>query len=155
MKIDDIIQKYSLQKHPEGGFFAENYRSSSIVNNVNGSERPAVTDIYYLLQQGQISRFHKVVSDELWHFYEGASLRLFKYDGNNVSETVIGPNCADGYKVVVEGGVYQAAISAGEYSLVGCTVAPGFEFEDFSFFSDCPEIADGFKLQFPYLAYLL
>lgn len=156
MKIDDIIKKYSLQKHPEGGYFSETYRSIQTVIATNDERRrTAVTDIYYLLQKGQISRFHKVVSDEIWHFYEGDQLKLIKYDGEAVSEYLIGPDCDDGYKVVVEGGVYQAVEPMGEYALVGCTVAPGFEFEDFSFMTDYPSVEQDFRLNHPDYTYLI
>ena len=156
MNFNKIITKYSLQKHPEGGYFCETYRSkSSLLSPINGKERASVTDIYYMLTQGETSRFHKVIHDEIWHFYEGSPLKLFKYDGKCISEYTIGPNCDDGYKVVIEAGMYQAAITTGEYSLMGCTVAPGFDFNDFSFLSDDVEAANEFKNSFPSHKYLI
>ncbi len=72
LNIENLIIKYNLQKHPEGGYFAEIYRSDSIVDSpVNGEKRNALTDIYYLLEKGEVSRFHKVIHDEIWNFYEG------------------------------------------------------------------------------------
>lgn len=156
MDLDQLIKKYSLHPHPEGGFFAETYRSAKkVIARIDGRERSAVTDIYYLLQKGQISRFHKVVNDEIWHFYEGEPLKLIKYDGTEIHEQIIGPNCGGGYKMVVEGGIYQAAMPIGEYSLIGCTVAPGFEFQDFSFLADDTGLVESFKLQYPDYLYLL
>lgn len=155
-KISELISKYNLEKHPEGGYFSETYRSEQVVSSpVNSQERAAVTDIYFLLPQGEVSRFHKVLHDELWHFYEGAPLQLVKYNGHDVSEQVIGPDAQGGYKVIVEGGVYQAAVSLGEYTLVGCTVAPGFDFADFSFLADCPEEKRKFETEFEAYQHLL
>lgn len=147
--MDELIKKYSLQKHPEGGYFAETFRSESILTSpINDQKRAAVTDIYYLLTKGEISRFHKVSHDEIWHFYEGDPLMVVKFDGNAVSEYLIGPACPDGYKVVVEGGCFQAAVPQGEYSLLGCTVAPGFDFADFSFLLDFSEEASAFEVKY-------
>jgi len=136
--MKDLIKKYGLAPHPEGGYFREIYRSDICLESpATKTMRNAATHIYFLLAKGQVSRFHRVIHDELWHFYQGAPLRLIQYDGSKIKEEVIGPEAA--YMSVVPGNVWQAAESAGEYSLVGCTVAPGFDFEDFSFLSDAPE----------------
>ena len=138
-----LIKKYNLQKHPEGGHFAETYRScQTVISPVNGKKRNTLTDIYFLLASGEISRFHKVLHDEIWNFYEGDPLRIIRFDGTALSEHIIGPDSEDGYKVVIEAGVWQAAVTTGKYSLVGCTVAPGFDFQDFSFLSDDAKLAD-------------
>ena len=134
--MQDLIDKYKLVPHPEGGYYAVVYESeqsvkSAVVNKV----RKAVTHIYFLLLKGQVSIFHKVAHDEIWNFYEGDPLKLIKYNGLKVVEDIIGSGCSD-YASIVVGGVYQAAESTGVYSLVGCSVAPGFEFEDFSFLRD-------------------
>ncbi|MBF0240178.1 MAG: cupin domain-containing protein, partial [SAR324 cluster bacterium] len=97
--------------------------------------RSAVTHIYFLLVKGQISRFHKVLHDEIWNFYEGSPLRLIQFDGVQLAETMLGPGC-ETYVSIVPPKVYQASETTGEYSLVGCTVAPGFDFADFSFLKD-------------------
>ena len=137
--MQDLIDKYKLVPHPEGGFYAVVYESEqSVKSPVVNKDRKAVTHIYFLLLQGQVSVFHKVAHDEIWNFYEGDPLRLIKYNGAKAEEVVIGSGCSD-YASIVEGGVYQAAESTGIYSLVGCSVAPGFEFEDFSFLRDDPE----------------
>lgn len=130
-KIQEIIAKYQLQPHPEGGYFSEVYRSEQIINSpANGEMRNAITHIYFLLAKGQISRFHKVLHDEIWNFYEGAPLKLIEFDGNEIQESIIGDR---DYFKVIKGGVFQAAESTSEYTLVGCSVAPGFDFKDFSF----------------------
>ena len=116
---------------------------SPVVNKV----RKALTHIYFLLLKGQVSIFHKVAHDEIWNFYQGDPLKLIKYNGSKVEEDVIGSGCSD-YVSIVEGGVYQAAESTGVYSLVGCSVAPGFEFEDFLFLRDEHEMKEKFLKEF-------
>ncbi len=136
--MEELIEKYQLSPHPEGGYYREIYRSEQgVTSPVNGETRRAVTQIYFLLTQGEVSRFHRVVHDEIWHFYQGAPLALIQYDGSRVTRQVIGPE--QGYAGVVPGGVWQAAQSLGEYTLVGCTVSPGFDFKDFTFLSGAPE----------------
>jgi hypothetical protein len=134
--IHKIIKKYKLLPHPEGGYFKEIYRSEQTVNSkLAGEERNAVTHIYFLLAKGQVSRFHRVLHDEIWNFYEGSPLKIIEFDGQKPEEKIIGSENGD-YFAVVKGGVFQAAESMGEYSLVGCSVAPGFNFKDFSFLTD-------------------
>jgi predicted cupin superfamily sugar epimerase len=137
-----LVDKLALQPHPEGGWYREIYRSPTRVETARGS-RSAITTIYYLLERQQLSRWHVVQADELWHFYAGAPLQLLEYDPttrrlmrHELSETSVG---------VIPAGVWQAARSLGEYSLVGCTVGPGFDFADFQFTSDLPSHADHFK----------
>ena len=138
--MQQLIDRYDLLLHPEGGYYREVYRSQQGVRSVAAEgERQAVTHIYFLLGQGQVSRFHKVRHDEIWNFYEGAPLRLLVSDGASIREQLLGPETA--YAGFVPGGHFQAAVSTGAYSLVGCTVAPGFEFEDFAFLADEPEAA--------------
>lgn len=98
-------------------------------------KRNSVTHVYFLLGKGDISRFHRVLHDEIWNFYDGAPLRLIQFDRQQVTEETIGPQCKD-YVSIVKDGSYQAAEPLGDYSLVGCTVAPGFDFTDFSFLRD-------------------
>jgi len=129
--IKEIIEKYQLIPHPEGGYFREVYRSEQVLSSPASNEkRNALTHIYFLLTKGQVSRFHKVVHDEIWNFYEGSPLKLIQYDGENIEEFILGK---DEFYHVVPGGIYQAAETKGEYTLVGCSVAPGFDFKDFSF----------------------
>lgn len=120
---DDLIKKYKLQPHPEGGYFREVYRSEQeLISGVANDKRNAVTHIYFLLKQGEFSKFHRVLHDEIWNFYEGAPLKLIEFDGEIIVEKVIGDYGK--YVSVVKGGVFQAAESTGEYTLVGCSVAP-------------------------------
>ncbi len=147
--MQNLIEKYNLVPHPEGGFYAVVYESKhSLKSPVVNKNRKAITHIYFLLLKGQVSLFHTVAHDEIWNFYEGDPLRLLKYNGSKVEEDIIGPGCSD-YASIVEGGVYQAAESTGVYSLVGCSVAPGFEFEDFSFLRDEVEAKEKLLRKFP------
>jgi predicted cupin superfamily sugar epimerase len=126
------IERLGLQPHPEGGWYREVHRAAARVETERGP-RSALTTIYYLLEQGQLSRWHVVESDEVWHFYGGAPLELLAYEpqARVVRRGVLGANGE--WIGVIEAGVWQAARSLGVYSLVGCTVGPGFEFADFRF----------------------
>jgi predicted cupin superfamily sugar epimerase len=133
-----LMTQFNLAPHPEGGFFREIYRSGQQVWSKTASgDRAAATQIYFLLPKGQVSRFHRVIHDEIWHIYQGDPLRLIEFDGNRVKETRIGSGCPD-FTTVVPAGTWQAAASTGTYTLAGCTVAPGFDFTDFSFLTDHP-----------------
>ena len=135
-----LIDSLELSPHPEGGYYKEVYRSATTVHSPHaGGNRNALTDIYFLLLSGQISRLHRVLHDEVWHFYEGAPLCLVEIEAEgfqirDVRLESCGP--LPRYKHCIRGGNWQAAYSSGEYSLVGCTVAPGFDFTDFEFLSE-------------------
>ena len=137
-----VIDRLQLKPHPEGGYYREIYRSKSIVRP--SDDRPArvgLTTIFYLLAAGHHSRWHRVRSDEVWHFYLGDPLRLYAAAESldAVERETLGSLASPGTLVhVVAAGHWQAARPLGDYSLVGCTVAPGFEFEDFSFLADDP-----------------
>ena len=130
-----LITSLSLTPHPEGGYFREVYRSAVRVQTARGrGERAALTTIYFLLAEGQVSRWHRVASDEVWHYYEGAALELFAADEGfeAVTRHIVGAAGDSAFPVhVIPAGQWQAARSTGAYTLVGCTVAPGFEFADF------------------------
>lgn len=136
--MQELIEKYKLVSHPEGGYYRETYRSAqNVFSSVAKEDRNAATHIYFLLTSGQISRFHKVLHDEIWNFYEGAPLKLITYNCEIINECVISGK-SDNYVSIIPAGAYQAAESTGDYSLVGCTVAPGFDFKDLTFMSDDP-----------------
>jgi uncharacterized protein len=135
---DDLIGRFDLQPHPEGGFFRETYRSAATVSRVgSGEARSASTAIYYLLCDGAHSAWHRIKSDEVWHFYAGEPLLVHVLDetGKLTSHRLGNP-------LTHPGAVFQAVVSAGlwfaaecedpaTFALVGCTVAPGFEFSEF------------------------
>ncbi|MGE0393403.1 MAG: GNAT family N-acetyltransferase [Vicinamibacterales bacterium] len=134
-RAEELIAELGLQPHPEGGWYAEVFRSTSPVQPADGrGVRSALTTIYFLLTAGQTSRLHRVTSDEVWHFYEGDPLELTIAPGDLVSRslTTLGPAGASSAPVcTVPAGCWQAARPLGAYTLVGCTVGPGFDFADF------------------------
>jgi predicted cupin superfamily sugar epimerase len=138
----ELIRLLELQPHPEGGFYRRIHRSEGrVLRQTDGSERQALTSIYYLLTAGEVSRWHRVLADEAWHHYEGAPLDLFSFaaDGGSAATHQLGPLQAGASPVhVVPAGWWQAARPFGDYALVGCTVGPGFEFEDFTLLADLP-----------------
>lgn len=149
-----LIKQLELLPHPEGGHYRQIYASSQQVDSpVHGRQRAAATQIYFLLQRGEFSRFHKVVHDEIWHFYAGAPLKLIEIENETVKETIIGGK-DNNFVHVIPGDNWQAAESTGDYTLVGCTVAPGFDFEDFSFVTT-PEVTYWIKENVPQLARFL
>lgn len=132
-RVDALIDQLDLAPHPEGGFFREIFRSDSSVQPADSrSERSALTTIYFLLARGQHSRWHRVASDEVWHFYEGDPLELHWVgpDGR-VGASSLSADPGHERVVVIPAGYWQAARPSGEFALVGCTVGPGFDFEDF------------------------
>lgn len=138
-RVDALIARLDLAPHPEGGHYRQVYKSTDHVQpGDDRALRAALTTIYFLLAAGEHSRWHRVRSDEVWHFYEGDPLELLVMNAAMTElSTVRLAGSDDGVRVhVVPSGCWQAARPQGAYSLVGCTVAPGFEFEDFDFLSD-------------------
>jgi predicted cupin superfamily sugar epimerase len=142
----ELIESLALVSHPEGGYFSEIFRSSARVHpDDDRGERSALTTIHFLLTEGTRSRWHRLRSDEIWHHCEGDRLELFWLD-EEMRECrclVLGSVEEGGQQVaVVPAGAWQAARSTGHYTLVGCTVAPGFEFSDFEMLADDRAAAD-------------
>lgn len=143
-RATELIDTLELTPHPEGGYYKESYRSPiQLASPQHGKQRCAVTDIYFLLLAGQVSRIHKVLHDELWHFYEGAALELIEINTHQQATTMIlgNSNLPPKYQHCIHANHWQAARSTGDYTLVGCTVAPGFDFADFSFLKNTAEQA--------------
>jgi len=141
---DELVHALKLSPHPEGGFFRETYRASEIL--AKGSlgahhigPRSASTAIYFLVTAGSFSALHRIASDEVWHFYGGHSLEVISIDEDNQVHAVrVGMNLAEGevpQYVVPRGRWFGSRLAAPHtadaYALVGCTVAPGFDFADF------------------------
>ena len=122
-EADLLIARLDLKPHPEGGYFRETFRDAP-----NGG-RGVSTAILFLLKAGQVSRWHRVDAAEMWHFYRGAPLEL----GIGKARFILGADIEKGEspQIVVPTGEWQMARSLGDYTLVGCTVAPGFEFSGF------------------------
>jgi len=135
---DQVIEALGLVAHPEGGWFRETFRSAmSVGDAVHDGERSASTAIYFLLRAGEFSAFHRVSSDEVWHYYAGDALEVSAIEPAGALHVArLGSNLAQGERpqVVVPRTHWQAARgvagSAG-FTLCGCTVAPGFDFADF------------------------
>ena len=149
------IEKLVLQKHPEGGWFKEVYRSNeNIAATALGKrfsgQRSISTSIYFLLQKGEFSAFHKIKSDETWHFYDGGTLELFSIspEGKLIIYK-LGLNIQKGElpQITIPHGHYFAAKSKADFTFVGCTVAPGFDFVDFEMPSK-EELKELFPSQF-------
>lgn len=126
MHADDLID------HPEGGRYRQVFKSGARVVTPDGRDRSALTHIYFALGKGEVSRFHKVGSDEVWNLYRGDGLCLYTWDGSDTPpRRHVLSHASNAYCHVVPAGLWQAAEPIGEAVLVGCSVGPGFEFEDF------------------------
>lgn len=127
----EVIRLLGLDPHPEGGHFREMFRDARIVEN----GRAASTAIYFLLARGERSRWHRVDAAEIWHWYAGAPLALHSAtgQGQDRTTTILGADLFAGERpqAIVTAGIWQAAESLGDWTLVGCTVAPGFDFNGF------------------------
>lgn len=145
-EVKTLVETLELKAHPEGGFFRETYRAAGSISagalpSVFSADRPYSTSILYLLPEGDKSRFHRLHQDEVWHYHLGGPLRLAMISpSGQAGEVIIGPNVTSGQllQFAVPGGVwFAAAPKAGAvFSLVGCTVAPGFDFADFEMASE-------------------
>ncbi len=125
----DIIARLSLQPHPEGGYFRETFRDTSRTED----GRSVSTAIYFLLARGESSHWHRIDAVEIWHYYAGSALTLRIADAQGERTIVLGPDLAAGemLQAIVPPNAWQAAASTGDWTLVGCTVAPGFDFATF------------------------
>jgi hypothetical protein len=140
-RIEELIRHFELKEHPEGGYFKETYRSPGLIGREAlgpdfSGDRNYATAIYFLLTSENFSAFHRIRQDEIWHFYEGAPVRLHVLRQNGTYREVILGNDLDGsqyYQYVVQAGDWFASevSEPDSYSLVGCTVAPGFDLDDF------------------------
>ncbi len=129
MTPQEIIAVLGMQPHPEGGHFVETWRHAA-----RDGDRGMGTAIYYLLQAGERSHWHRVDAAEIWHWYAGAPLELsLSPDGRGIESAMLGPDLLTGAKpqILVPTGVWQSAVSTGAWTLVGCTVSPAFMFEGF------------------------
>lgn len=139
MNAQDWIEHLQLLPHPEGGFYKETYRSEGLLK-VDAAPKAKLrnysTGIYFLLVDDNFSAFHRIESDEMWHYYAGGILELFEIDENGIlNRTLIGNDIHAGAvpQYVVKAGNWFASRVLGQqgFVLVGCTVSPGFDFEDF------------------------
>jgi uncharacterized protein len=125
----EIVRILELKPHPEGGHFRETFRDT----RADASGRAVSTAVYFLLARGERSHWHRVDATEVWHFYAGSPLALYVADATQRTTLRLGPGLAAGERpqAIVPAGAWQAAETLGDWTLVGCTVAPGFEFSGF------------------------
>ncbi len=131
MTADEIIMELNMQPHPEGGHFVETFRDETCLP---GTDRAVSTAIYYLLQAGEFSHWHRIDAVEIWHYHAGAPLKLsLSADGSKSEDRVLGPDLLKEQRpqILIPNHHWQRAESLGDWTLVGCTVAPGFEFSGF------------------------
>lgn len=136
-----LIEKLNLKEHPEGGYYSEIYRSEGLIpalalSETHSSFRHFMTSIYFMLKPGQVSRFHRLKSDEIWYYHSGSSLTIHQIMADGTyNKLLLGPDLLAGqsFQVVVLAGCWFGATvaSESEISLAGCAVAPGFDFQDF------------------------
>ena len=141
MKVEELVKHLDLSPHPEGGYYKETYRSKGTILEAAlpkefGGDRNYATAIYFLIEKDNFSALHKIKSDETWHFYSGDALEVIEInEQGELKITLVGNK-------IMEGEIFQYTVKAntwfgsrikagGNYSLVGCTVAPGFDFSDF------------------------
>lgn len=132
--IKTLIKQLRLKQHPEGGYYRETYRSKEFIpakalpRRFN-DRRTFSTAIYFLITKERPSAFHRIKSDELWHFYQGDPVEITMILKNKKKKKII---LGSGeFQAVIPAGLWFSAKTLGQYSLVGCTVAPGFDFADF------------------------
>lgn len=137
-EVSGLIRKFSLQSHPEGGFYRETYRSAEqVVPSALPvrflAARSLSTAIYFLLEQENFSAFHRIKSDECWHFYAGDPLNVYVIHPDGKLEIIVlgnGMQEEQQFQAIVPAGCWFASATIGLYSFVGCTVSPGFDFDD-------------------------
>ena len=137
LTITEIVDELGLEPHPEGGYYKETYRSEmSIIPDGSGkSPRNVSTSIYYLLPKGEFSSFHRIRSDELWHHYSGGTACIhILQEGKPYRKVLLGKSLSNGesFQAIIPAGAgFATEVINGDFLLAGCTVAPGFDFNDF------------------------
>jgi len=152
--VGEIVAALKLETHPEGGWYRETYRSAESIDHLSlplrfGGNRNYGTAIYFLLPAGVFSAFHRIASDELWHFYEGLPLNIYVIHPNGELEiNRLGRDMKAGeqFQAMVPAGCWFASMPVGDegHTLTGCTVAPGFDFADFEL-----AVTDTLSTEFP------
>ncbi|WP_339697844.1 cupin domain-containing protein [Algoriphagus aquimarinus] len=137
-RIDYLVKSLHLLPHPEGGFYRETYRSSETLNTEYGS-RNLATSIYFLLTSADVSRFHRIKSDELWFFHEGSALTIHLLNETGHKKLKLGLSNENAeqlhYQLVTANSIFGSTVdNQDSYALVSCVVAPGFDFTDFELF---------------------
>jgi predicted cupin superfamily sugar epimerase len=133
-RVEQLVKELELKPHPEGGFYAETYRSEWQFSTDHGA-RSLMTCIYFLLTSENASKFHQIKSDEMWFYHEGSPLTVHVLQDEGYSQLLVGPPDKVGhkpYQLVEQGVIFGSTVDQPDsYSLVSCVVAPGFDFKDF------------------------
>lgn len=134
-----FIEKLQLVEHPEGGYYKNSYVANEEINAFD-TKRKLYTNIYFLLKSGEVSHFHRLKSDEVWYYHAGSSLTIHVIDeAGNYEEIKLGLNLEAGERpqaIVRKNSIFGSSVNDLEsFSLVGCMVSPGFDFEDFELFT--------------------
>ncbi|WP_454829805.1 cupin domain-containing protein [Pseudoxanthomonas wuyuanensis] len=143
-RVEELIRTLELAPHPEGGYFRRIFESSKRTE-VNGIERPTLTAIKFLIPTGIVTRWHRVDATEIWDWHEGGPLELSMFDPEtrSLSRTQLDTSARGGQQAqVVPAGIWQSARSLGEYSLMDCSVSPGFVWMGFQLLEESSEVAD-------------
>ena len=138
--VEKIVNFYNLEAHPEGGYYKEVYRSNLTTQNKDNQDRSILTSIFFLLTDKNSSNFHSIESDELWYYHSGSGFTVHCLSPEGHYYTIkIGPDFEAGevfQAVVPKGTIFGSTVEReNSYSLVGCAVAPGFDFSDFKLYS--------------------
>jgi predicted cupin superfamily sugar epimerase len=155
-RIRELIERLALEPHPEGGWYREIFRSARRVTLGTGGTRSALTTIHFLLARGTHSRWHRVAGEEIWHLEEGGPLELMWLtpDLGSIERRMMRADPGAEHVAVVPAGAWQAARPLGDYTLAGCTMGPGFEFEDFTLLANHPDASE-LQRRHPELAALI
>jgi predicted cupin superfamily sugar epimerase len=154
-EVAELVRRLSLTPHPEGGWYRETHRSAQLVHSPEHGKRAAFTSILFLLEAPRVSRFHRIDAEELWNWHAGSPLHVqvlaqAGQEGNAGQRTIhrLGPSAEECFQAVVPAGSWFAAelASPGGWSLVGCVVAPGFEFRRFDM-ADRQELLANYPLE--------
>ncbi len=136
-RVKELVKQFGLKPHPEGGYYLETYRSEQQIETKNGN-RNIATAIYFLIEEGNVSNFHRIKSDEHWFFHEGSPLEIHVLSPENGHETLLlGNNFVNGerpHQVVPAQAIFGSCVHESGYSFVSCVVSPGFDFQDFELF---------------------
>lgn len=142
-EIQALIDQLELKAHPEGGFYAETYRSDETIVE---KDRSLLTSIYFLLTSGNVSRFHRIKSDELWYFHAGSPVTVHTLSEEGHKENLLGLDFTKGenpFLLVRANTIFGSSLEVEDgYALVSCAVAPGFDFRDFELFKAEELLAD-------------
>ena len=156
LEAQRLIDELALEPHPEGGWYRRIHTGTVAVTRADGEQRPGLTLIHYLLPGDAFSAWHRVDGDEIWHYIAGDGLTLWRAAADGEVERLpLGPHGTAAAVRVIPAGDWQAAEAGGGWTLVACTVGPGFAFHGFEMLRDHPELQGWLEAHDPHLRELL